>query len=100
MGEAISLRAQSLRITARSWDRLRRFALLTPSCGGPSADREEKRGKAVEMALAGDTVALRLCLDRLAPVRKDRPVMFELPPITTTADIVKASGRSPPRRAN
>src|SRR3954452_6073885 len=24
-------------------DRLRRFALLTPSCGGPSADREEKR---------------------------------------------------------
>src|SRR3954465_4684413 len=43
MGEAISLRVQSLRITARSWDRLRRFALLTPSCGGPSADREEKR---------------------------------------------------------
>lgn len=47
--------------------------------------------KAVDMALAGDTVALRLCLDRIAPVRKDRPVTFTLPPITTTADVVKAS---------
>ena len=27
--------------------------------------------KAVEMALAGDSVALRLCLDRLAPPRRD-----------------------------
>ena len=27
----------------RSRDRLRRLALLTPSCGGPRADREEKR---------------------------------------------------------
>ena len=26
--------------------------------------------------------ALRLCMDRLAPPRKDRPVMFELPTIT------------------
>ena len=47
--------------------------------------------KAVELAKAGDTVALRLCLDRLAPVRKDRPVMFALPPVETTPDIVKAS---------
>src|SRR5215475_9848913 len=29
--------------------------------------------KAVEMALGGDTVALRLCLERLVPPRKDRP---------------------------
>ena len=35
--------------------------------------------KAVEMALAGDSVALRLCLDRLAPPRKDSPVQFPLP---------------------
>jgi hypothetical protein len=35
--------------------------------------------KAVEMALAGDTAALRLCLDRIAPVRRDRPVTFDLP---------------------
>jgi hypothetical protein len=47
--------------------------------------------KAIEMAKEGDTVALRLCLDRIAPVRKDRPVTFALPAIETTADVVKAS---------
>ncbi len=44
MGQAISLRVQSLRAEpARSRDRLGRLALLTPSCGGLCADREEKR---------------------------------------------------------
>ena len=38
------------------------------------------------MALAGDPVALRLCLDRIYPVRKDRPVTFPLPPITSARD--------------
>jgi hypothetical protein len=47
--------------------------------------------KAIELAKSGDTVALRLCLDRLAPVRKDRPVTFALPKIETTADLPKAS---------
>src|SRR3954452_18590076 len=36
-------------------------------------DAENLTRKAVEMALGGDTVALRLCLDRLAPPRRDRP---------------------------
>jgi hypothetical protein len=35
--------------------------------------------KAIEMALQGDGVALRLCLERLAPPRKDAPVRFDLP---------------------
>ena len=30
--------------------------------------------KALEMALAGDTTALRLCLERIAPPRRDSPV--------------------------
>ena len=47
--------------------------------------------KAVEMALSGDGPALRLCLDRIAPARKDAPVSFELPPISTAADAVHAS---------
>ena len=47
--------------------------------------------KAIDMATAGDIVALRLCLDRLSPVRKDRPVTFALPTIESTADVVKAS---------
>lgn len=42
--------------------------------------------KAIEMALEGDTVAMRLCLERLVPPRKDRPLMFELPPIASPQD--------------
>jgi hypothetical protein len=37
--------------------------------------------KAVELALAGDTLALRLCLDRILPPRRDRPIAFRLPPV-------------------
>src|SRR4051812_17476928 len=47
--------------------------------------------RAVEMALAGDTVAMRLCLERILPVRKDRPVSFALPPLETAADAVQAT---------
>jgi hypothetical protein len=42
--------------------------------------------KAVDMALAGDPVALRLCLERICPVRKDRAVSFPLPPINAARD--------------
>ena len=47
--------------------------------------------KAVEMALQGDTTALRLCMERLLPARKDRHVSFALPKLKTAADAVKAS---------
>ncbi|QRM32083.1 hypothetical protein JO965_21110 [Microvirga sp. VF16] len=47
--------------------------------------------KAVEMALDGDTTAMRLVMDRIMPPRKDRPVMFALPKLETPADAVKAS---------
>ena len=47
--------------------------------------------KAVEMALAGDSVALRLCLDRIAPPRKDAPVEFTLPPMNTARDAALAA---------
>ena len=47
--------------------------------------------KAVETALAGDTAALRLCLERIAPPRKDAPVTFALPPMTTAADAAKGA---------
>ena len=48
--------------------------------------------KAIEMALAGDGVALRLCLDRIAPPRKDSPVTFPLPRMTTAQDAAQAAG--------
>jgi hypothetical protein len=47
--------------------------------------------KAVEMALGGDTVALRLCLERLMPPRKDRPVAVPLPQIASAEDATKAA---------
>ena len=42
--------------------------------------------KAIERALEGDGQALRLCLDRIAPPRRDRPVSFALPPLKEAAD--------------
>jgi Family of unknown function (DUF5681) len=48
--------------------------------------------KAIERALEGDGVALRLCLERILPARKDRPVKFDLPPVETASDISKALG--------
>ena len=42
--------------------------------------------KAVELALAGDMAALRLCMDRILPARRDRPVSFALPPIESAQD--------------
>ena len=46
--------------------------------------------KAIEMARAGDAVNLRLCLDRIAPPRRDRPNPFALPALTEAADAAKA----------
>jgi Family of unknown function (DUF5681) len=40
--------------------------------------------KAIELALAGNPVALRLCFDRLWPVRQERPIATELSELTTT----------------
>ena len=37
--------------------------------------------KAIELAKEGDTTALRLCLERIVPPRKDRPVSFAIPSI-------------------
>ena len=46
--------------------------------------------KAVEMALAGDVMALKLCLERLMPPRKERPLSFALPPVASVEDTTKA----------
>lgn len=53
-------------------------------------EHEKLTRKAVELALEGDTVALRLCLDRLAPSRRDAPVSIPLPPVRTATDAVTA----------
>ncbi len=43
------------------------------------------------MAKDGDPTTMRLCLDRLIPVRRDRPITFVLPPIERPADLTKAT---------
>jgi hypothetical protein len=48
--------------------------------------------RAVELALGGDTTALRLCLERVAPARKDAPVEFPLPRMTSAHDAAEAAG--------
>jgi hypothetical protein len=46
--------------------------------------------KAIELAKQGDTTALRLCIERILPTRKDRPVSFDMPRIERVADSVTA----------
>jgi hypothetical protein len=47
--------------------------------------------KAIERALEGDMVAMRLCLDRMLPPRRDRPVTFALPKIESAKDVPAAA---------
>jgi hypothetical protein len=47
---------------------------------------EALTSKAVQLALDGDMAALRLCMDRILPPRKDRPVTFALPEIKSAQD--------------
>jgi hypothetical protein len=50
-----------------------------------------RSGRTIQMALVGDPVALRLCLDRIYPARRDRPVTFALPPINCARDAADIS---------
>jgi hypothetical protein len=46
--------------------------------------------KVIKKAKQGDMGALRLCIDRLVPPRRDRPVSFTLPPMNSAGDASKA----------
>lgn len=43
---------------------------------------------AIDKALAGDPVALRLCIERLAPIRRESPITADLPPLSGAGDVV------------
>ena len=47
--------------------------------------------KAIELAKEGDPMALRLCLERILPPRKERPVDIVLPVLTGPKDAVTVS---------
>ena len=46
-----------------------------------AGESEALTRKAVEMALAGDPTAMRLCMERVLPPCRERTVKFRLPPI-------------------
>jgi Family of unknown function (DUF5681) len=46
---------------------------------------------ALDLAKKGDPWALRLCLERISPRLRQRPLEFELPPMRTAADAALAS---------
>ena len=54
-------------------------------------EHEKLTRTVIDKALEGDTVALRLCLDRIAPPRKNAPVTFQMPKVKTVGDAVDAS---------
>ncbi|MDQ7830270.1 MAG: DUF5681 domain-containing protein [Desulfovibrionaceae bacterium] len=48
--------------------------------------------KAVEAAMGGDMVALRLCLERICPAPKDRPLRVKLPEVKGASDLPGVTG--------
>lgn len=46
--------------------------------------------KAIELAKGGDITAIRLCLERILPPRKDRPISVDLPTVSSVADLKTA----------
>jgi hypothetical protein len=53
-------------------------------------EAEQLMRKAIEMAQAGDVSALRLCLERLLPPRRECPIHVTLPPIDNVSQIADA----------
>jgi hypothetical protein len=47
---------------------------------------------AISKALEGDSVALKLCMDRIAPAPKDNTVQFALTSMVTASDASAAAG--------
>ena len=47
---------------------------------------------AVIKALEGDSVALRLCMGRIAPAPKDQPISFSIPKMNNALDASEAAG--------
>jgi hypothetical protein len=53
-------------------------------------EAEKITRKVIELALEGDPSAIRLCLERIFPARRERLVHFDLPPLDSVADAAGA----------
>ena len=65
-----------------------RAALLMESLFEEESERLTR--KAIRMALNGDSHAMRLCMERLYPPRKDRPIDLRLPPTQNVEQLSSA----------
>jgi len=63
-------------------------------------EAEELTRKVISKAKEGDMTALKLVLDRLAPIRKGRPVEIDLPQVTNASDLAKAGAQVTQHLAN
>jgi hypothetical protein len=55
-------------------------------------EAQELTRKAIELGKGGNLAALRICLERILPPRRDRHLAFELPPLERAEDAPKAMG--------
>jgi Family of unknown function (DUF5681) len=60
-----------------------------------AGESEALTRKAVEMALAGDPTAMRLCMERVLPPCRERTVKLDLPSITVAPLWARPAGRRP-----
>jgi hypothetical protein len=56
-------------------------------------EAEQLVDKVVKMALAGNIAAIRLCLDRLVPMRRNELLLYQMPSMQKAADAVSAMAR-------
>ena len=64
-------------------------------CPRPQADGRRRRTgdpRADKAAKGGDVAAIKLVLERVAPLPRNRPVQFDMPAIETSADLGEAMG--------
>lgn len=47
--------------------------------------------KAIELAKGGDLIAIRIVMDRLLPVRRERSVSLDMPKINAASDLIAAA---------
>ena len=55
-------------------------------------EAEQLARKAIDAALEGHPAALRLCMERILPIKKETPVSFAMPDMNKTTTAVQAAG--------
>jgi hypothetical protein len=49
--------------------------------------------KCIDLAMKGDRSAMRVCMERISPARRDAPIRMSLPSIRTVQDVDKAADK-------